>query len=128
MNFAPSAALLREIGGCDRCGSRGPGASARENLCQEHRSRWNLEVCSEAAESTAAAEVTLDGLARDVLRSERGGVALLTALRKHMDAVRLVWDAHQRGALVLPSGVAEAVHDAQRQTPSFLGRIAPPSS
>ena len=118
MPFAPSQELVQAIAACSGCSPEARRSPKRTSLCAEHRARWNQELC--AATSALDAETSLETLARGVLESEQGGVELLSALRKHMDAVRIVLEAYQRGAVQLPAGVADILMDTQRHTPSFL--------
>jgi hypothetical protein len=46
----------------------------------------------------------------------------LLALSEHAGALRLVWEAHARGAITLPPSVARRVVHARRSVPSFLSR------
>jgi hypothetical protein len=46
----------------------------------------------------------------------------LLALSEHAGALRLVWEAHARGAITLPPSVARRVAQARRAVPPFLGR------
>ena len=55
----------------------------------------------------------------DLLRSGEVHAELLTAFAAQAKAIQLVWEAHRRGAAVLPSGVVEAVVRA-RELPRFL--------
>jgi hypothetical protein len=57
------------------------------------------------------------------LSAEETAMALL-ALSEHAGALRLVWEAHARGAITLPPSVARRVAQARRAVPPFLGRDA----
>jgi hypothetical protein len=46
----------------------------------------------------------------------------LLALSEHAGALRLVWEAHARGAITLPPSVARRVVQARRAVPPFLSR------
>jgi hypothetical protein len=46
----------------------------------------------------------------------------LLALTEHASALRLVWEAHARGAIALPPSVARRVAQARRAVPPFLSR------
>jgi hypothetical protein len=46
----------------------------------------------------------------------------LLALSEHAGALRLVWEAHARGAITLPPSVARRVVQARRAVPTFLRR------
>jgi hypothetical protein len=119
MPFAPSPELEQAIAACSRCSPEARLSPKRTSLCAEHRSRWNQEMCAAIATADVA-ETSLETLTRGVLETEEGGVELLSALRKHMDAIRIVLEGYQRGAVQLPAGVADILRDTQRQTPSFL--------
>src|SRR5207244_5481118 len=45
MPFVPSPELLRQISNCPGCEHQDARVT-REGLCETHRSRWNLELCS----------------------------------------------------------------------------------
>jgi len=118
MSFVPSAELLREIALCAACTQDVP-RTRRAGLCDNHRGRWNLEVCmAEAAE--ASAESSLQVLVRDVLTSPDGGAQLLSALDRQRRALRLVLEAHARGAVRLPDSIAQTVERACASGPRFL--------
>lgn len=55
----------------------------------------------------------------ELLRSDEVHAELLTAFAAQAKAIQLVWEAHRRGAVDLPSGVAAAVARA-RELPRFL--------
>lgn len=55
-----------------------------------------------------------------VLASAGAGLELLTAMRAHASALRMVLEAHARGVVRLPDGLADAVTRAEQQTPDFL--------
>jgi hypothetical protein len=57
------------------------------------------------------------------LSAEETAMALL-ALSEHAGALRLVWEAHARGAITLPPSVARRVVQARHAVPPFLGREA----
>ena len=118
MSFVPSADLLRDIAFCAACTQDAPRAG-RAGLCDDHRGRWNLEVCM--AESADASEQTsLQQLVRGVLASPDGGAQLLSAFDRQRRALRLVWEAHNRGAVRLPESIAASVERACSGGPRFL--------
>jgi hypothetical protein len=55
----------------------------------------------------------------DLLRSDEVHAELLSAFAAQAKAIQLVWEAHRRGAVSLPPGVADAVERA-RALPRFL--------
>ena len=122
MSFVPSADLLREIACCAVCTQDAPRAG-RAGLCSDHRARWNLEVCM--SESSASAEqVTLQRLVHGVLVSPDGGAQLLAAFDRQRRALRLVWEAHNRGAVRLPESIAASVERACAVEPrGFVGGV-----
>lgn len=116
MSYVPSAELLREIALCATCTQDAP-RTGRAGLCERHRARWNLESCM--AESSAPDE-SLRGLAQSLLSQDDAGAQLLTAFDRQRRALRLVWEAHARGAVRLPESVAATVERACETEPRFL--------
>ena len=125
MSFVPSADLLRDIALCAACTQENqegatPPSPRRASLCDDHRARWNLEMCmAEAADASTEAS-SLQGLVHDVLSSPDGGVQLLSALDRQRRALRLVLEAHARGAVRLPESIARTVERACSSGPRFL--------
>jgi hypothetical protein len=118
MSFVPSADLLRDIACCSACTQDAPRAG-RAGLCDDHRARWNLEACM--AESTDSVEqASLQRLVHAVLASPDGGAQLLSAFDRQRRALRLVWEAHNRGAVRLPESIAASVERACASGPRFL--------
>ena len=117
MSFVPSADLLREIALCTACIQDGARAE-RAGLCDDHRARWNLEACM--ANSDDAGEDSLDRLVTGVLQSADGGAQLLSAFDRQRRALRLVLEAHARGAVCLPDSIARTVERAAASGPRFL--------
>ena len=118
MSFVPSADLLRDIALCAACTQDSPRAG-RSGLCDAHRARWNFETCAAAA-SDMAEEPSLDRLLSGVLASPDGGAQLLTAFDRQRRALKLVLEAHARGAVRLPDSIAETVERACTSGPRFL--------
>lgn len=118
MSFLPSAELLRAIAMCAACTQDAPRAG-RAGLCDDHRARWNLEACmSNASEDGEAA--SLQQLVTGVLTSPDGGAQLLSAFDRQRRALRLVLEAHARGAVRLPESIAQSVERACDAGPRFL--------
>ncbi|HXT02827.1 MAG TPA: hypothetical protein VN760_01490, partial [Casimicrobiaceae bacterium] len=118
MSFVPSADLLRDIALCAACTQDAP-RTGRSGLCEVHRGRWNLEACAAAA-TDMVDEPSLDRLVSGVLASPEGGAQLLTAFERQRRALRLVLEAHARGAVQLPDSIAETVERACTSGPRFL--------
>jgi len=118
MSFVPSAELLRGIAMCAACTQDAP-RSGRAGLCDDHRSRWNLEACMTNA-SDENANPSLQRLVTGVLASPDGGAELLSAFDRQRRALRLVLEAHVRGAVSLPDSIAETVERACTSGPRFL--------
>jgi hypothetical protein len=118
MAFVPSAELLRGIAMCAACTQDAP-RSGRAGLCDDHRSRWNLEACM-AHTSDEGADPSLQRLVTGVLASPEGGAELLSAFDRQRRALRLVLEAHARGAVRLPESIAETVERACATEPRFL--------
>ena len=118
MSFVPSAELLRDIALCAACTQDGH-RSGRAGLCDDHRARWNLEACM-AQSSDASEEASLDRLVYGLLQSPEGGAQLLSAFDRQRRALRLVLEAHARGAVRLPDSIARSVERAATTGPRFL--------
>jgi len=125
MSFVPSADLLRDIALCQACTQDG-SRTTRAGLCDAHRARWNLEACmAETAE--AAEQASLQRLVQALLMSPDGGAQLLSAFDRQRRALRLVLEAHARGAVRLPESIADTVERACASGPRFLtGGPRPP--
>jgi len=61
----------------------------------------------------------LDDLTAGLTAAESADALL--ALSEHASTLRLVWEAHARGAIVLPPALARRVVHARRTVPSYLG-------
>jgi hypothetical protein len=116
MSFVPSPELLRSIDACSECEHQ-HGRATREGLCETHRSRWNLELCS-ASSFTDDGDAELNQIMRTLLADENHSRQLLGALERQLRALHLVWDAHQIGAVRLPERIAEAVRVARLSSPT----------
>ena len=113
--MSPSHPLEREIDACLLCRSD----DSDEQLCPTHRARWLREVRqAEFAWRPMAGDRST--VVRETLGMGEEGAQLLAALRAQTAALRLVCEAHARGAARLPEGVARAVREAERLTPAFL--------
>ena len=119
MSYVPSAELLREIALCATCTQDAP-RTGRAGLCDRHRARWNLEACMVSTATAADGEESLHGLVKTLLSQEDAGAQLLTAFDRQRRALRLVWEAHARGAVHLPESVAASVERARESEPRFL--------
>lgn len=116
MSFVPSPELLRAIDACSGCEHRDHRVT-RDGLCETHRSRWNLELCS-VNSLTDDGDAELSQIMRTLLADENHSRQLLGALERQLRALHLVWDAHQIGAVRLPDRIAEAVRLARLSTPT----------
>jgi hypothetical protein len=123
MSFVPSADLLRDIAMCPVCTQDAP-RTGRAGLCHAHRGRWNLEACMADAGPELEQRDTLQRLVHSLLASQDGGAQLLAAFDRQRRALRMVWEAHERGAVKLPESVAASVEKAYVSGPRFV----PPSS
>jgi hypothetical protein len=119
MPFVPSADLAREIASCSVCRSEGGASLSRSGLCETHRTRWNLESCM-ADVVRDVSSVQLERLMRRALASDEAGRQFLSAFERQSRALKIVWEAHQRGAALLPEPVAAAVEQARADVPLFL--------
>jgi len=117
MSFVPSVELLRDVALCSACTQDAP-RSGRAGLCDDHRARWNLEACM--ASSDDVSDDSLDRLVSGILRSSDGGAQLLSAFDRQRRALRLVLEAHARGAVCLPDSIARTVERAATSGPRFL--------
>lgn len=118
MSFVPSAELLRDVALCAACTQDAP-RSGRAGLCDGHRARWNLEACM-ASTNDVGEDASLDQLVHGVLQSSDGGAQLLSAFDRQRRALRLVLEAHARGAVCLPESIARTVERAATAGPRFL--------
>src|SRR2546430_11971642 len=116
MPFVPSPELLRQISNCPGCQHQDARVT-REGLCETHRSRWNLELCSTGS-FTDDGDAELNQIMRTLLADENHGRQLLGTLERQLRALHLVWDAHQIGAVRLPDRIAEAGRPARLSTPT----------
>jgi hypothetical protein len=119
MSFVPSAELLRDIALCAAC-TQDASRTRRAGLCDAHRARWNLEMCMAEAEEASCSTTGLDHLVQDVLTSPDSGAQLLSAFDRQRRALRLVLEAHARGAVRLPDSIARTVERACTTGPRFL--------
>jgi hypothetical protein len=119
MSFVPSAELLRDVALCAACTQDAP-RRGRAGLCEEHRARWNLEACMANSSTDLEQQESLQRLVQALLTSEDGGAQLLSAFDRQRRALRLVWEAHSRGAVRLPDSIANTVERAFVAAPRFL--------
>src|SRR5438874_9838132 len=119
MSFVPSAELLRDVALCAACTQDAP-RRGRAGLCDEHRARWNLEACMANSSADLDQQESLQRLVQALLTSEDGGAQLLSAFDRQRRALRLVWEAHSRGAVHLPDSIANTVERAFVAAPRFL--------
>ena len=119
MPFVPTPELLRQISSCPGCEHR-ESRVTRDGLCETHRSRWNLELCSTDSFADDG-DADLNRIMTSVLADENSGRKLLTTLERQLRALHLVWDAHQIGAVRLPDQVIEAVRLARLSQPALPG-------
>src|SRR3954465_14241507 len=120
MSFVPSSELLHVIDGCSECEHQ-DGRVTRAGLCETHRSRWNLELCS-VNSFTDEGDAELNQIMRTLLADENHSRQLLGALERQLRALQLVWDAHQIGAVRLPDRIAEAVRVARLSSPTVKSK------
>jgi hypothetical protein len=123
MSFVPSANLLRDIATCAACTQDAP-RTGRAGLCNEHRHRWNLECCVTGDPTVTPDRATLHELVQDLLASDEAGAQLLSAFERQRRALRMVWEAHARGAVRLPDSVAVTVEKACAAAPRFLPGVS----
>lgn len=67
---------------------------------------------------------SLQTLVHGVLTSPDGGMQLLSAFDRQRRALRLVLEAHARGAVLLPDSIAQTVERACATGPRFLSGAA----
>lgn len=123
MSFVPSGDLLRDVALCPACTQDAP-RSGRAGLCDDHRARWNLEACMTRPVDAEGDDGSLERLVHGVLTSPEGGVQLLSAFDRQRRALRLVLEAHARGAVRLPESIAQTVERACATAPRFLSTSA----
>jgi hypothetical protein len=125
MTFVPSVGLRNVIAGCDACRSDGLSPIDRSSLCDMHRARYNLELCSDRAALQEGPIEHLDDLMRRAMASGELGTELLAAFRRQARALDVVWEAYRRGAAQLPDSVAASVERALVKVPRILGGAPP---
>jgi hypothetical protein len=76
------------------------------------------EVSPELDADTRALGGALTELTSGLSESESAGVLL--ALSEHASVLRLIWEAHARGAIALPPTLARRVVQARRSIPKYL--------
>lgn len=118
MPFVPSPELLRQVNACSGCEHQ-DHRTTRDGLCETHRSRWNLELCS-VNSFTDDGDAELNQIMRTLLADENHGRQLLGTLERQLRALHLVWDAHQIGAVRLPDRIVEAVRLARLGAPASV--------
>ena len=121
MSKVPSQDLAQEIEACPDCGFTPREAIRRAQLCQVHRSRWNLEACMSAGESDESrGEGYLERLVQRAIATDTGTSGFLSALECQARALDMIWEAHTRGAAQLPEPVAASVERARTALPTYL--------
>ena len=120
MSFVPTVGLRNVIAACESCRSDGVAPIDRSALCDVHRARYNLEVCSDRAVLAEGPVDHLDELMRRAMASGELGTELLTAFRRQARALDAVWEAYRRGAAQLPDGVAASVERALVKVPRII--------
>jgi hypothetical protein len=123
MPFVPSVGLRNAIAGCDTCRSDAVATIDRSQLCDVHRARYNLEMCSDRAALEEGPVDHLDELMRRAMASGDLGTELLAAFRRQSRALDAVWEAYRRGAAHLPDGVAASVERALVNVPRIIGGV-----
>ena len=118
MPFVPSAELLRDIALCVAC-TQDPPRSGRAGFCDDHRARWNFEACT-SNNGDAGDAWSIERLVHGVLESPEDSRQLLSAFDRQRRALRLVLEAHARGAVSLPDSIARTVERAATSGPRFL--------
>lgn len=120
MPFQPSRSLLDDVAACEHCAPGAAPALAPSTLCSAHHARLRRERW--AADRLAAEPLggEMADVLEHVLGSAGAGLELLTAMRAHAAALRMILEAHARGVVHLPDGLADAATRAARQTPGFL--------
>ena len=125
MSFVPTVGLRNIIAACDTCLSDGTTPIDRAMLCDVHRARYNLEVCSDRAALQEGPVDHLDDLMRRAMASGELGTEFLAAFRRQAQALDAVWEAYRRGAAQLPDAVASNVERAIVKVPRILGGSHP---
>ena len=92
MPFVPSVGLRNAIAFCDACRSDGTANIDRASLCDAHRFRFNLELCSDRAALQEGPNEHLDDLMRRAMASGELGTELLTAFRRQARALDFLKD------------------------------------
>lgn len=92
---------------------------------------WSSDALGEPAPRAVQGDLPLDderlggdlpGLARGLSGADTA--ELLLVLAQQATALRLVWEAHARGAIELPESLMRRVDQARQRVPRFLGAAA----
>jgi hypothetical protein len=80
------------------------------------------ELDTELAQTDSANTHALGGALTELTNglSESESAGALLALSEHASVLRLIWEAHARGAIVLPPTLARRVVQARRSIPKYL--------
>ena len=96
------------------------GAPYSGLACNEQRDAWREETVRMSSSRHERFSDSIETLLNDTLVCDGAGLELLLALQSHVSALNEVWEAHQRGAAILPESVAHSVAVARRHIPQFL--------
>ena len=96
------------------------GAPYSGLACNEQRDAWREETVRMSSSRHERFSDSIETLLNDTLVCDGAGLDLLLALQSHVSALNEVWEAHQRGAAVLPESVAHSISVARIQIPQFL--------
>ena len=122
MSFVPSAELLRDIALCAACTQDASAHGTRRVVRRSPRALESRGV--HGADVRRREQTSLQRLVHGVLTSPDGGAQLLSAFDRQRRALRLVLEAHARGAVRLPESIADTVERACRRARGFSPAVA----
>lgn len=90
----------------------------RELLLPSQEAEGPCDLTSSLTPSAGGLGGDITSLAGGLTDSESAGALL--ALSEHATVLRLIWEAHARGAIALPPTLARRVVQARRSIPKYL--------
>lgn len=121
MKIEPTAFHAEQVtteGYAERAGTPFSGLA-----CNEQREAWMEETVRMSSPRYERFSDSIETLLNGTMTADGAGLELLLALQSHVSALDGVWEAHQRGAVVLPESVARSVSVARMQIPRCLAGV-----
>lgn len=98
-----------------------PASVRTRDSLGEQREPRPVQADAPGAEGRFAGD--LPALTRDLSAADLAD--LLVVLAQQSTAIRLVWEAHVRGAITLPATLAHRIAQTRERVPRFLGPVLP---